>query len=159
MRPSGSESRLGFGVYPGVTLAQARSQRETARAIVADGRDPGAVKQEERRAARIAAGNSFEAVARDWHATQKSSWSDVYAGKVLASLENDVFPVLGSMPIADIKAPAVLDVLRKVEARGVRDTTKRLLQRMRAVFQYGIICGVCDRNPACRHRQRRGAEV
>ncbi len=148
VRPSGSESRLGFGVYPGVTLAQARSQRETARAIVADGRDPGAVKQDERRAARIAAGNSFEAVARDWHATQKSSWNDIYAGKVLTSLENDVFPVLGSTPIADIRAPAVLDVLRKVEARGVRDTTKRILQRMRAVFQYGIIYGLCDRNPA-----------
>lgn len=148
VRPSGSESRLGFGVYPGVTLAQARTQREAARAIVADGRDPGAVKQEERRAARIAAGNSFEAVARDWYATQKGNWNEVYAGKVLASLENDVFPVLGSTPIADIKAPALLDLLRKVEARGVRDTTKRLLQRMRAVFQYGIIYGVCDRNPA-----------
>lgn len=148
VRPSGSESRLGFGVYPSVSLAQARTQRETARGIVADGRDPGAVKQEERRAARIAAGNSFEAVARDWHATQKSSWNDVYAGKVLASLENDVFPVLGSTPIADIKAPAILDLLRKIEARGVRDTTKRILQRMRAVFQYGIIYGLCDRNPA-----------
>ncbi|AEI77896.1 phage integrase [Cupriavidus necator N-1] len=67
---------------------------------------------------------------------------------MLASLENDVFPVLGSTPIADIKAPAILDLLRKVEARGVRDTTKRILQRMRAVFQYGIIYGACDRNPA-----------
>ncbi|KAI3606628.1 Integrase [Cupriavidus necator H850] len=68
--------------------------------------------------------------------------------RLLASLENDVFPVLGSTPIADIKAPAILDLLRKVEARGVRDTTKRILQRMRAVFQYGIIYGACDRNPA-----------
>lgn len=147
-RPSGAENRLGFGTYPEVSLAQARAQRDAARAIVADGRDPGAVKQEERRAARIAAGNSFEAVARDWHATQKGSWNEVYAGKVLASLENDVFPTVGSTPIADIKAPAVLDLLRKVEARGVRDTTKRILQRMRAVFQYGIIYGLCDRNPA-----------
>lgn len=81
-RLTGSENRLGFGTYPEVSLAQARAQRDAARAIVADGRDPGAVKQEERRAARIAAGNSFEAVARDWHATQKGSWNEVYAGKV-----------------------------------------------------------------------------
>jgi len=148
IRPSGSESRLGFGVYPGVSLAQARTQRDAARTIVAEGRDPGTVKQDARRAAKIAAGNSFEAVARDWYATQKDSWNEVYAGKVIASLENDVFPVLGTTPIAEIKAPAILDLLKKVEARGVRETTKRLLQRMRAVFQYGIVYGLCDRNPA-----------
>ncbi|KWR80321.1 MULTISPECIES: tyrosine-type recombinase/integrase [Cupriavidus] len=148
VRPSGAENRLGFGTYPGVTLAQARAQRDAARSHVADGKDPGAVKQDQRRAAKIAAGNSFEAVARDWHATQKESWSEVYAGKVIASLENDVFPVMGSTPIADIRAPAILDMLKKIEARGVRETTKRVLQRMRAVFQYGIVYGLCDRNPA-----------
>jgi len=148
IRPSGSESRLGFGVYPGVSLAQARTQRDAARAIVADGKDPGTVKQDQRRAAKIAAGNSFEAAARDWYATQKESWNEVYAGKVIASLENDVFPVLGTTPIAEIKAPAILDLLKKIEARGVRETTKRVLQRMRAVFQYGIVYGLCDRNPA-----------
>jgi integrase len=106
------------------------------------------VKQEQRRAAKRAAGNSFEAVARDWFNTQKESWTDVYAGKVIASLENDVFPVMGTTPIADLRAPAILDLLKKIEARGVRETTKRVLQRMRAVFQYGIVYGVCDRNPA-----------
>ncbi|WP_454734278.1 tyrosine-type recombinase/integrase [Cupriavidus pauculus] len=148
VRPSGAENRLGFGTYPGVTLAQARAQREMARSHVADGKDPGAVKQDQRRAAKIAAGNSFEAVARDWHATQKESWNEVYAGKVLASLVNDVFPVLGNSPISDIRAPAILDLLKTIESRGVRDTTKRILQRMRAVFQYGIVYGLCDRNPA-----------
>lgn len=147
-RPSGSENRLGFGVYPEVTLAQARAQRDSARTLLATGTDPGAAKQDQRRAAKIAAGNSFEAVARDWHATQKEGWNDVYAGKVLASLENDVFPVLGNSPISEIRAPAILELLKKVEARGVRDTAKRVLQRMRAVFQYGIVYGLCDRNPA-----------
>ncbi|MGT2505738.1 tyrosine-type recombinase/integrase [Cupriavidus basilensis] len=147
-RPSGSENRLGFGVYPEVPLAQARAQRDAARALLATGQDPGAAKVEQRRAVKIAAGNSFEAVARDWFATQKSNWVEYYAGKVIASLENDVFPVIGAMPIADIKAPVLLDMLRKIEARGVRDTTKRILQRVRAVFQYGIIYGACDRNPA-----------
>ena len=148
VRPSGAENRLGFGTDPGVTLAQARAQRETARSHVAGGQDPGAVKQDQRRAAKIAAGKSFEAVARDWHATQKESWNEVYAGKVLASLVNDVFPVLGNSPISEIRAPAILDLLKAIEARGVRDTTKRILQRMRAVFQYGIVYGLCDRNPA-----------
>lgn len=67
---------------------------------------------------------------------------------MIASLENDVFPFIGAMPIADIKAPVLLNMLRKIEARGVRDTTKRILQRVRAVFQYGILYGACDRNPA-----------
>ncbi|WP_241754327.1 phage integrase central domain-containing protein [Cupriavidus basilensis] len=58
-------------------------------------------------------------MARDWYATQKSNWVEYYAGKVIASLENDVFPVIGVMPIADIKAPARLDMLRKIEISGV----------------------------------------
>ncbi|MGT2459000.1 tyrosine-type recombinase/integrase [Cupriavidus basilensis] len=117
-------------------------------ALLATGRDPGAAKVEQRRAVKIAAGNSLEAIARDWYATQKSNWVEYYAGRVIASLENDVFPVIGAMPIADIKAPVRLDMLRKIEARGVWDTTKRILQRVRAAFQYGIIYGACDRNPA-----------
>jgi len=106
-----------------VSLAQARAQREAARTHVAEGRDPGTVKQEERRAAKIAAGNSFEAVARDWFETQRESWTDAHAARVIASLEREVFPVTGSTPIADIRAPAILDLLRKVEARGVRVVT------------------------------------
>ncbi|AOY93787.1 integrase [Cupriavidus sp. USMAA2-4] len=148
IRPSGSESRLGFGAYPTVSLAQARAQREAARAQVAAGRDPGVVKEEGRRAAKIAAGHSFEAVARGWFETQKESWTESHAARVIASMEREVFPEIGAMSVADIRAPAILEVLRKVEARGVRETTKRLLQRMRGVFHYGIINGVCDRNPA-----------
>ncbi len=147
-RPSGAENRLGFGTYPTVGLAQARGQRDNARAAVAAGEDPGALKIEARRAAKIAVGNSFEAVARDWHSTQKEAWTPTYASKIIVSLENDVFPLIGSKPINQIKAPEILDLLRIIEARGVRDTTKRVLQRMRAVFQYGIVFGACDRNPA-----------
>lgn len=147
-RPSGAENRLGFGSYPTVSLAQARGQRDNARAAVAAGEDPGTLKIEARRAAKIAVGNSFEAVARDWFSTQKEAWTPTYASKIIASLENDVFPLIGSKPINQIKAPEILDLLRIIEARGVRDTTKRVLQRMRAVFQYGIVFGACDRNPA-----------
>ncbi len=74
-RPAGGENRLGFGGYPEVTLAQARARREAARTLVASGQDPSTVKQEQRRAIKIAAGNSFEAVAREWYATRKSNWT------------------------------------------------------------------------------------
>lgn len=147
-RPSGKESRLGFGVYPAVSLAQARAERESARAIVAAGRDPGAVKQGARHAAKIAAGNSFEAVAREWWETQKGRWGETYARKVMASLRNDAFPAFGAMPIAEISALTLLDALRKMEARGVRDNTKRMLWQLRAVFSYGILHGYCARNAA-----------
>lgn len=147
-RPNGNENRLGFGVYPAVSLAQARAQRESARAVVAVGRDPGAVKHEARRAAKVAAGNSFESVAREWFDTQKGGWTPVYAGKVLASLVNDAFPEFGAAPIAEISTQQLLAALKKIEARGVRETTKRVLQRSRAVFAYAVIHGYCERNPA-----------
>jgi len=144
----GKQKTLALGVYPAVTLATARKKRDEAREQIAAGVDPGEAKKEARRAAEIAAANSFEAVAREWFDSQRPGWSDGYAEKVLNSLEVDVFPKIGSRPIAEIDSPQMLSIVREVEARGVRETAKRILQRSRAVFQYGIMTGRCSRNPA-----------
>ncbi|NLA20165.1 tyrosine-type recombinase/integrase [Burkholderia cepacia] len=144
----GKQKTLALGVYPAVTLATARKKRDEAREQIAAGIDPGEAKKHARRAAEIAAANSFEAVAREWFDSQRPGWSDGYAEKVLNSLEVDVFPKIGPRPIAEIDSPQMLSIVREVEARGVRETAKRILQRSRAVFQYGIMTGRCSRNPA-----------
>ncbi|RQS07561.1 DUF4102 domain-containing protein [Burkholderia sp. Bp9002] len=144
----GKQKTLALGVYPAVTLATARKKRDEAREQIAAGIDPGEAKKEARRAAEVAAANSFEAVAREWFDSQRPGWTDGYAEKVLHSLEVDVFPKIGPRPIAEIDSPQMLSIVREVEARGVRETAKRILQRSRAVFQYGIMTGRCSRNPA-----------
>lgn len=144
----GKQKTLALGVYPAVTVATARKKRDEAREQTAAGIDPGEAKKEARRAAEIAAANSFEAVAREWFDSQRPGRSDGYAEKVLNSLEVDVFPKIGPRPIAEIDSPQMLSIVRQVEARGVRETAKRILLRSRAVFQYGIMTGRCSRNPA-----------
>ncbi|WP_213763507.1 integrase arm-type DNA-binding domain-containing protein [Caballeronia sp. dw_19] len=142
------ERLASFGVYPEVSLAEAREKCLAARRLLADGLDPSEQKRAIKRTRVLAAASSFEAVAREWFDNQKDGWSEIYAGKVIGSLEVDVFPRIGSKPIADIEAPQMLEIVRLVEARGVRETAKRILQRSRAVFQYGIMTGRCSRNPA-----------
>ncbi|AIT21250.1 tyrosine-type recombinase/integrase [Burkholderia thailandensis] len=147
-RFDGKEKLASFGVYPEVSLAEARQACLAARKLLAAGTDPTEQKREIKRARAIEASSSFEAVAREWFESQKDGWTEVYANKVINSLEVDAFPRIGSKPLRDIEAPDMLEIVRAIEARGVRETAKRVLQRSRAVFQYGIMTGRCSRNPA-----------
>lgn len=147
-RVNGKEKLLALGVYPDVSLAVARKKRDEAQEKLAAGIDPNEAKREVKRTARIAAASSFEAVAREWFDNQRVGWTETYAEKVIHSLEIDAFPKIGSRPISSIEAPEMLEIIRAIEARGVRETAKRLLQRSRAVFQYAIMTGRCTRNPS-----------
>jgi integrase len=147
-RFDGKEKVASFGVYPEVTLAGARDACLAARKQLAAGVDPSAHKHELKRVRAIEAASTFEIVAREWFESQRGGWTEVYAGKVINSLEVDAFPKIGAKPIGDIEAPHMLEIMRAIEARGVRETAKRVLQRSRAVFQYGIMTGRCSRNPA-----------
>jgi integrase len=147
-RHVGKENGLALGVYPEVSLAEAREARDEARKLLKRGIDPSADRKERRRAAAVAAVSTFEAVAREWIESQAGRWTERHMGKVLLSLEADIFPDLGARPINEITAPVLLSVMRKVEARGALDTASRLLQRTGAVFRYGIVTGRCERNPA-----------
>src|ERR1700722_8776461 len=118
-RFAGKERLLALGVYPEVGLATARKKRDEAREILAGGIDPSEEKKEAKRLRILSAATSFEAVAREWFAAQKDGWAEIYANKVIASLEVDVFPILGSRPITDIEAHHLVEVIRKIEARGV----------------------------------------
>lgn len=139
---------LALGVYPAVSLAKARKRRDTARELLADGIDPGAAKREEKQATALAAANTFELVAREFHGTKIEAWSPAYSAKWLRGMAKDLFPYLGKLPIASIKAPALLAVVRKAEACGAHETAHTLKQTAGQVFRYGIQTGRCDRDPS-----------
>lgn len=144
----GKEKRLALGVYPDISLAEAREKREQARKLLANGTDPSFAKKEEKRHAARNAENTFESVAREWHANKLESWTPRHATYVLKRLEADVFPEIGYLPIADITAPQILDALRKIEKRGAQEIAHRAQQTIGQVFRYAIVTGLAERNPA-----------
>jgi integrase len=147
-RYGGKEKRLALGVYPAITLADARSRRDDARKLLANEVDPGEVKQTQKKQSRIAIENSFEAIGREWHALNTPRWTANHAYDVLRSLEKEVFPVFGDAPISGIDAPTVLEAIRKIEGRKALDVAGRVLQRVRVVFAYAIASGRTRHNPA-----------
>lgn len=147
-RIAGKEKRLALGVYPAVSLAAARQARQQAREQLTRGIDPSAAKQERKLAQRLAVGTQFEAVARAWFEHWSGPKSQRHATYVLRRLEADVFPVIGRKPIADITAPQLLAMAKKIESRGALDIAKRALQTCGQVFRYAVAHGVIERNPA-----------
>ncbi|MEX3990809.1 tyrosine-type recombinase/integrase [Paraburkholderia sp. EG286A] len=135
------EKRLALGVYPDVTLAHARRKLDEARAMLADGIDPGQAKKDKKRMARLNAACTFEAVALEWFERQAPTWATSHSEKIMGRLKNDVLPWLGPRPIADITAPEVLEVLRRTEKRGANDTAHRIHQNCGQIFRYAVATG------------------
>ncbi|AGH74725.1 tyrosine-type recombinase/integrase [Edwardsiella piscicida] len=146
-RVAGKEKLLAVGVYPNVTLADARVKREDAKRVLAAGGDPGQEKQEEKRAKVMAVTNSFEKLAREWHEHKRPTWSKGYADDILEYLRKDIFPYIGKRAITDIKPMDMLAVLRKMEQRGVLDKLKKTRQACRQIFTYAVITGRAEHNP------------
>lgn len=142
-RLQGREKVLALGSYPEVTLRQARDLTLDARRLLAQGVDP-SVKRKQEKAQRI---STLEAVAREW-IPQARGTALVTQGKILRRLEIDVFPRIGSHPIADINAASLLDMLRKVEARGAHETAHRLRIDLQRIFTYAIATQRAVANPA-----------
>lgn len=143
-----AQKTLAFGSYPAVTLLQARGKRDEAKALIREGRDPAVEKRIEIKTRTEANQNTFEVLARRWHELKAPTWDTVHANDVIRSLERDVFPQIGDLPVTTIKAPRLLDVLQRVEKRGAIETAHRLRQRCSAVFVYGIGAGLCEADPA-----------
>lgn len=146
-RVAGKEKLLALGVYPDVSLADARAKRDEAKRTLAAGGDPGEVKQAEKQAKILAVSNSFEALAIEWHEHKRPNWSQGYASDILEYLQKDVFPFIGKRAIAEIKAAEMLLVLRKMEQRGVLDKLKKTRQACRQIFTYAVITGRAWHNP------------
>jgi integrase len=143
----GKEKLLSLGVYPDVELKDARDRRDEARKLLANGIDPGENRKIQKSARVERAANSFEAIAREWFAKNRDSWATSHADKIIRRLENDVFPWLGGKPIAEITAPDVLSVLRRIEGRGTIDTAHRAKSNISQVMRYAIATGKAERDP------------
>ena len=142
----GKRKTLALGTYPEVSLAKARQRREKARELLADGIDAGQSKREEKQAKFIAAGNTFESVARSWLAKTDAKRAPATRVKVTTWLENDVFPFLGTKPIATIQPRDVLLTVRKVEERGAIESAHRVKQICGQVFRFAVAESLVDRD-------------
>lgn len=144
------EKRLSLGVYPGITLAVARERRDEARRLLANGIDPSEHRKSANQAKSNNLENTFEIVAREWHAKQSKTWSKDYAEKVIRRFELHVFPWLGSRSIAEIKVPNPLKVLHRVEGTAI-ETAHRAMQTSGQVFRYAIATGRAEESTLCEH--------
>jgi integrase len=149
-RFGGKEKRLALGNYPEVTLKAAREGRDAARKTRVGGTDPVQQRRAEKLTKATAAANSFEAVARELHGSKAmpGGWGANHSAQWLRCLEKDVFPWLGSLPLAEVSAPMLLDTLRRVEKRGSIRMAHDLRESSGQVFRYGIATGRCTTNPA-----------
>lgn len=147
-QPDGKENRLSFGSYPEVSLVDARTRRDAARQLLAEGKDPGRILIERASQEQAIAANTFEKIAREWHRTMLGQWQPQTAHDILHRLELDIFPRLGHLPITEIRAEHVLDAIRAVEKRGAREIARRLTANCARVFRYADRCGLVERNPA-----------
>ncbi len=146
-RFAGKEKRLSFGVYPAVSLREARDARDAARKMLLRGIDPSA----DRKAAKLEkidrAANDFESVTREWFGKNSPGWVESHSSRILRLFERDIFPYIGKMAISEVGAPVLLSVARRIEPRSL-ETAHRAISNCGLVFRYAIATARCDRDPS-----------
>jgi integrase len=147
VQASGKKNVLTFGAYPAVSLGDARAKRAEAKKLIAAGTDPAQARRVTKQLRVQSASNTFEAIAREWHANKAESWKETTSINVLRRLERDIFPLIGKHPIADIRAPVMLDALRQIEKRGALEMARRCAQFSGQVFRYAIATGRAEVDP------------
>jgi integrase len=147
-RFGGKAKTLSLGIYPDVGLREARERRDEARKLLAAGVDPGVERKAAKAAVVARATGTVELVAREWFEKYSPIWAPGHAATVIRRLERDVFPWLGGRPVGEIVAIELLEVLRRVEARGALETAHRIKQICGQVFRYAIATGRASRDPS-----------
>lgn len=147
-RYAGKPKMISLGVYPTITLADARSRRDDARKLVAEGKNPSEVRKEQKIALQTESESAFEKIATEWHQMKSTKWSEGYASDIMEAFKNDIFPYVGTRPIGEIKPLELLNVLRKIEKRGALEKMRKVRQRCSEVFRYAIATGRAEFNPA-----------
>lgn len=137
-RIGGKEKQLALGSYPAVSLTAARKARDAAKLQKSEGVDLVQARKLEKLKGQREGGDTFKAVALEWHAKQVASWSPDHASRTKRQLERDLFPWLGERPMAAIEPLELLSVLQKVEARGALETADRALMLARQVYEYWL---------------------
>lgn len=146
-RFGGKEKLLALGKYPDVSLKDARERRDEARKLLANEVDPSENRKQQRSAKAERSANSFEVVAREWIAKNTPTWAASHTSKIVRRLEMYVYPWLGGKPIADITAPDLLAMARRIESKGAIETAHRALQNCGQVFRYAVATGRVERDP------------
>ncbi len=146
-RIDGKEKLLSIGMYPEVTLAQARGKKDEARALLAAGKDPGEAKKDQQRQDRARRGNTFEAMARDFMAKAAAEGRAPATQAKTEWLLATAIASFGSRPITEVTAPMILVCFRKIEAKGNYETAKRLRAKIGAVFKYAVAVGLAETDP------------
>lgn len=146
-RINGTAKMLSFGVYPDVTLAQARVKRDEARALVASGIDPSVDRREQKHKAKVESLNTFSAVAEEWHSIHNKSKSERHQQRVKRWLEFYLYPSLGKKAVSTITAPMVLETTSVLQKQGKLETAHRVIQTAGQVFRYAIQKGFATYNP------------
>lgn len=144
-RFQGKERTLALGVYPDISLSDAREKRDAARKLIAEGIDP--CEQKRANKSLPDAAQTFETVTRQWHKSNKK-WSESHSEKVLKSMETHVFPLIGSRDITTLKTPDLLLPVKAAEAKEIFEIAARLQQRITAVMRYAAQSGIISYNPA-----------
>jgi len=144
----GKERRLAFGVFPEVSLSEAREKRDQARKTLVGGVDPSEQKKATKLAAMVNAATTFELVGREWYANQKEAWAEKHGANILRRLEADVFSEIGSRPIKDITPLELLAMARKIEKRGALELARRATQTCGQIFRYAIVTGRAENDPS-----------
>ncbi|GKS69648.1 hypothetical protein W03_16520 [Nitrosomonas sp. PY1] len=147
-RFAGKQKTLAVGVYPAVSLVDARKKRDEAKVLLAKDIDPSVTKALNKRAARTAAESTFQAIALEWYAKNRHIWTESTATTIYRFLEKDIFPWLGNRPINDITAPDLLAALRKIESRGFHEKAHRCRMYAGMVFRYAVATGRAERDPS-----------
>jgi integrase len=151
-RIGGKEKMLSIGVYPDVTLSEARDRREQARKLLANGGDPSSIKKAAKqainRALQVASEGSFATLAAEFHKVKSPMWTPGHAKQWMGNLEKYALPTIGDRPITDIEPMEIVGIMRTVETNGTFETRDRLLQTIGAVFKYAIATGRAKYNPA-----------
>lgn len=146
-RFDGKEKLLSLGVYPDVSLKDARELRDEARKRLAKGIDPSQHRKAQNSARADRSANSFEVVAREWFAKYSPGWADTHSSRIISRLEGDVFPWIGGRPIAELIAPELLTVARRIEGRGALETAHRVMGYCGQIFRYAVATGRAERDP------------
>jgi len=136
-----------LGRLPGCGPEGRRERRDQARKQLAEGADPSETRKAEKAATKAAALNTFKAVALAWMDHADTKWTDGTRAALLASLENHVFPLIGTKPVSAVRPADVRQLVQAVEATGARETAGRVFQRVRAIFRYAVAHELVDADP------------
>jgi integrase len=147
-RFASKEKTLSFGVYPEVSLAEAMDRLDAARRLLRDDTDPGLEKKKAKLRQRVENDATFETVAREWITMKSKRWAPRHTERVTRSLELDIFPGIGNVPISQIDSVLLRSVIDPIQSRGALDIASRVRQRCGSVFRYGMATGVCLTDPA-----------